>query len=120
MLVAAGSALGGVARWATANVFGRLTGSAFPWGTLFINVVGSLFLGWFATIVGHRFNDASAEKLRLLVAVGFTGAFTTFSTFEWEANELLTTHRILAGGAYVAGSLILGLFAVRLGIALAA
>ncbi len=119
-LVAFGSALGGVARWATQVWFGRLTGPAFPWGTLFINVTGSMFLGWFATIIGHRCSESTAEKLRLLVAIGFTGAFTTFSTFEFEANQLLATHQMVAAAAYVAGSVFLGLVALRLGIALAA
>ena len=123
-LVAFGSALGGVARWGTSVLFARLAGTSFPWGTLFINISGSMFLGWFATALANRWAYAGiaglrAEDLRLLIAVGFTGTFTTFSTFEFEANELLGDGRFWSSAAYAAGSLFLGLLAVRAGIALA-
>jgi hypothetical protein len=78
-LVSLGSALGGLARWGVGLAFGRLFGTWFPWGTLFINVTGSLFLGWFATIVSDRLENGltwiGKDNLQLMVAVGFTGAY---------------------------------------------
>lgn len=123
-LVALGSALGGLARWGMAVALGRLFGPAFPWGTFFINISGSLFLGWFSTLLTDRLlgNGNSwlrADDLRLLVAVGFTGAYTTFSTFEFEAHSLLRDGDHLKGFTYLAGSVFLGLIAVRLGMMLA-
>jgi len=120
-LVAAGSAFGGVARWVTQVVFLRLFGAAFPWGTLFVNVSGSFVLGWFLTSLADRLNVEGwlrSDDLRLLVAVGFTGAFTTFSTFEYETEALATGRSGTAAFAYVAASVLLGLLAVRAGIAL--
>ena len=124
LLVAFGSSLGGLARWAVTAWFGRWFGTAFPWGTLFINLSGSLFLGWFLTALSERLvlSDTSwlrADDLRLMVAVGFTGAYTTFSTFEYEAHGLLGDGDGLAGAAYVAVSVFLGLLAVRCGVLLA-
>lgn len=102
--------------------FGRLVGDSIPWGTLFINVSGSFFLGWFMTNLGQHSSEPAwlrADDLRLLVAVGFTGAFTTFSTFEHEANQLLDSGRWFATAAYAGGSLFIGLLAIRAGVALA-
>ncbi len=123
-LVAFGSALGGLARWGVGLAAARWLGTAFPWGTFAINVSGSLFLGWFATLLSERLSPGDgawlrAEDLRLLVAVGFTGAYTTFSTFEVEAHGLLRDGDGLAGTAYLFASVFLGLLAVRLGVLLA-
>jgi CrcB protein len=124
LLVAFGSSLGGLTRWGVTLGFGRLFGTAFPWGTFFINVSGCLFLGWFATLLTERLTLAEtswlrADDLRLMVAVGFTGAYTTFSTFEYESHSLLRDGDGLVGAAYIALSVFLGLVAVRLGVALA-
>lgn len=122
-LVALGSALGGLARWGVAVCVGRVMGTAFPYGTLLINVSGSLFLGWFLTILETRLlNGVSwlrTDDLRLMIAVGFTGAYTTFSTFEFETHSLFRDGDNLLATAYVAFSLFLGLFAVHLGVMLA-
>jgi CrcB protein len=122
-LVALGSALGGLARWGVGLAVARWLGTAFPLGTLAINVSGSLFLGWFTTLLSdrvlHGVGWLGADDLRLMIAVGFTGAYTTFSTFEYEANGLFTDGRSLAGVVYVVASVVLGLGAVRFGIFLA-
>jgi CrcB protein len=122
--VAVGSAIGGLARWGVGVWFGRWLGTAFPWGTLFINISGSLFLGWFTTVLAERLvlSESSwlrADDLRLLVAYGFTGAYTTFSTFEYETYKLASDGDALAAAAYVALSVFVGLAAVRLGVILA-
>lgn len=123
-LVAFGSALGGLARWGVTVGAARVVGTAFPWGTLLINLIGSSFLGWLTTILSERLAANSwgwlrPEDLRLMVAVGFTGAFTTFSTFEYEAHGLFRDGDSIAGLAYLVGSVCLGLIGVHLGIVLA-
>jgi fluoride exporter len=122
-LVALGSALGGLARWGVGLAAGRWLGTAFPWGTFFINLTGCLLLGWFSTWLGDRLLQGGgwldADGLRLMVAVGFTGAYTTFSTFEFEANGLLKEGDGFLGMTYVFASVFLGLVAVRLGVLLA-
>lgn len=120
-LVALGSAGGGLARWGLGLALARPLGAAFPYPTLLINVSGSLFLGWFAAVLDRKLAPLvglDRDGLHLLLAVGFTGAYTTFSTFELEAHRLLTTGRGLAGTAYLLLSLGLGLLAVQLGAAL--
>jgi CrcB protein len=123
-LVAFGGALGSLLRWGVALAVARLVGTAFPWGTFAINISGCLFLGWFSTILAERVFDnglswINIDNLRPMIAVGFTGAYTTFSTFEYESNQLIQDGDGLKGLTYVFGSAFLGLVAVRLGIMLA-
>jgi CrcB protein len=123
-LVSLGSMLGGLSRWGVGLAFAGLFGKWFPWGTLFINVSGSFFLGWFATLLHERLPEfglpwLSKHHLHLLVAVGFTGTYTTFSTFEYEAHTLFEASESVKGWAYLVVSLVAGLAAVRLGVLLA-
>ncbi len=122
VLVGVGYFLGGIARWAVTLGLGRLIGSAFPVGTFVVNISGCLFLGWLTTMLTERFTAADsvlrAENLRLLLAVGFTGAYTTFSTFEYETHKLLGAGDTIVAAAYVALSVFLGLLAVRCGVML--
>ena len=123
-LVSIGGALGSLLRWGVAVAFARIFGTTFPWGTFFINISGSLFLGWFLTMLGDRIlangeGWIRADDLRLMIAVGFTGAYTTFSTFEFESNKLFEDGDSLKGMIYIIGSVVLGLIAVRLGAILA-
>jgi CrcB protein len=120
-LVALGSAIGGLARWGVGVGAARLLGTAFPWGTFFINLSGSFFLGWFSTIVADRLTGQTLgwirpEDLRLMIAVGFTGAYTTFSTFEYESQNMLKEGNNALAFVYVCASVVLGLLAVRFGI----
>lgn len=124
LLVAFGSSIGGLARWGVTLWFGRWFGAAFPWGTMFINITGSFFLGWFMTILTERLGafrmlGLRADDLRLMIGIGFTGAFTTFSTFEYECHQLFGDGNGLAGAAYVALSVFIGLAAVHAGVVLA-
>jgi CrcB protein len=122
-LVALGSALGGLTRWGVGLAALRLLGKAFPYGTLLINVTGSLFLGWLATYLAGKLAPEQPPRLRedlwLLLGTGFTGAYTTFSTFEYEAHGLFAEGRGAAGAAYLLLSVALGFAAVRLGVLLA-
>ena len=113
---AAGSA-GAMFRFFMATFCGRLFGTSFPYGTFIINITGSLFLGWFLTAIRERV-DVS-DTIRLAVAVGFVGAYTTFSTFAFESNSLLEDGSWIKAMVNVLGSLLAGLVAVRLGVALA-
>ena len=123
-LVSLGGALGALLRWGVGVAAGRWLGTAFPWGTFIINISGSLFLGWFATVLTDRLPQTEGlwlrpDDLRLMIAVGFTGAYTTFSTFEHESHGLLRDGDGLMGLTYMFASVFLGLVAVRLGIFLA-
>lgn len=119
--VAIGSASGGLLRWGIGNLAGSLVGAAFPYGTLLINITGSLFLGWFMTRL-DTWSAASEwftrDHLRLLFAVGVAGGYTTFSTFEWEGYSLIRDNQSMLGTLYLIGSVVIGLIAVRLGVAL--
>ncbi len=97
-----------VVRWATA-----LGAVAFPWGTLAVNVGGSLLAGVAYALLVERF-DAAAEW-RALFMTGFLGGFTTFSAFSLQTLDLVQKDRWLAAGGYVAASLALCLAAVWAG-----
>jgi CrcB protein len=117
-LVAAGSAVGGLARWALHTMAVRLLGFG-PVGTFFINVTGCLLLGWLGTVLAQRLqmhDDANVDNFRLLIGVGFCGAYTTFSTFSVEADELFRYGSLTLGYLYVGLSVLCGLLAVRLGV----
>jgi CrcB protein len=105
---------GAIARLAVGRVCGRAFATNFPIGTMVINISGSLFLGWFLTFVGGRVGIS--ETLRLAIAVGFVGAYTTFSTYMYDSTQLLRGGAILMAMANLIGSLVLGLIAVYLGI----
>src|SRR5436190_23609098 len=108
--------LGAVARFAVAQAFGRWFNIRFPLGTFFINITGSFILGWFSTFVASRH---ISDTTRLAVAVGFVGAYTTFSTLMFETSALADQGANFEAIFNLLGSLILGLVAVRLGMALA-
>ena len=114
--VAAGGALGAAARYGLGGWVQQLTGSDFPWGTLLINVTGSLALGFL--VVWLQAAMASPE-LRAFLTVGVLGGFTTFSTLSYETVAMVHDGEMLRAGTYAAGSLALGVAAAFLGMALA-
>jgi|TARA_B100001079_G_scaffold178897_1_gene153749 CrcB protein len=87
LAIGIGGACGSVSRFLVAREMGRRLGDFLPYGTLAVNVLGSLALGWLATVFLDRPEINNA--LRLGIAVGFLGAFTTFSTFSLESVQLL-------------------------------
>jgi CrcB protein len=117
LVIGLGGALGAVSRYAASGWVQTLTGSFFPWGTVAVNVAGSLALGF--VMVWLQSTTSSAE-LRDLVTVGFLGSFTTFSTFSYETVAMLRDGEWWRAGGYTAGSVVLGLIAVALGAVLAA
>jgi len=114
LLVAAGGALGAVARYAVGDWFTRKLGTRFPWGTFAINASGCLAIGFALTLLEERLPGSRAW--RPLLVVGFLGAYTTFSTFGWEAHGLLRDGEWERASAYLLASVALGLIAVRLGV----
>jgi len=115
LAVAFGGSVGAVLRYALATQIGRLN-TRFPLGTFVINITGSMFLGWFLTYVGrHHVSEAT----RLAIAVGFVGAYTTFSTFMYESNHLADEGAGFESIMNLLGSLIVGIVAVRVGMMLA-
>ena len=117
LLIALGGALGSVARyWVGANVASRL-GIRFPYGTLVVNLTACLMIGFSLTWLGERIELSSAW--RVAVPIGFVGAYSTFSTFEWETLETLRSGAYWMAAVYTAGSVLLGLLGVWCGAAMA-
>ena len=113
LVVAVGGALGAVSRYLATGWVQGLSGDFFPWGTLVVNVLGSLALGF--GLVWLQASVASAEA-RQFVAIGFLGSFTTFSTFSYETVAMLRDGEWWRAGGYVAASVAVGLMAVFLGM----
>jgi CrcB protein len=103
LLVAIGGAVGAPCRYLVDTVVSRRAGTRFPLGTLLVNVLGAALLGGLAARLGH--GGAAYAGL----GVGFCGAFTTFSTFAWEAFALVEDGEGVRSAAYVAASLVLGI-----------
>jgi CrcB protein len=114
-LVALGGALGALARFIIARWVGLLVETRFPLGTFVINVSGSFLLGIIGALVADKVVPES-DAVRLALGVGFLGAFTTFSTFEYETHALFEDGSWLAATTNMFASLFLGLVAVRAGI----
>jgi len=114
--VAAGGALGSVARWALSTFVAHRFGS-WPYGTFLINISGCFLIGLFLTLTGER--ASWPEHLRWLISIGFIGGYTTFSSYEYETYRLFEQGRAPAAIAYVTLSTALGLIAVAMGAALA-
>ena len=109
-----GGAFGAMARFGIARFF---TQSAFPIGTMLINLTGCMFLGWFMTIIGNHVGIFS-EPVRLAIAVGFVGAYTTFSTYMYESDRMVGDGALLRATLYIVGSVTFGLLFMRMGIIL--
>ncbi len=112
LLVALGGALGAVARFAVGTGFARRLGTGWPWGTLFINLTGCFLIALFLSAASER-NISPAW--RYLFPTGFVGAYTTFSTYEYETLGLLRVGQLSGAVAYVVASNVLGFAAVVLG-----
>jgi CrcB protein len=117
LLIALGGSLGSVLRyWVGSTVGGRL-GVRFPFGTLVVNLTACLVIGFALTRFGQRAEISAAW--RYLVAVGFIGAYSTFSSYEWETLSTLRSGAFALASLYAVGSMVLGLVAVWCGAALA-
>ena len=114
-----GSALGGGARYWCSGFAARHFGATFPWGTILVNVVGSLIVGFFATLTGPDGRVFVSTEARQFVMVGLCGGYTTFSTFSLQTLNLVRDGQLAWAAANVALSLILCLLSVWLGHAAA-
>ena len=118
LLVGVGGFLGANVRFVVARLVGALFETRFPLGTFIINMSGSFLLGVLGAIIAQKVLPSS-EALRLALGVGFLGAFTTYSTFEYETHALLEDGSWLLASLNMALSLFVGLLAVRAGIVMA-
>jgi CrcB protein len=114
-----GSALGGMARYWCTGVIPKLAGTSFPWGTLAVNVIGSGFIGFFATLTSPEGRLLVGTLPRQFVMVGICGGFTTFSTLSLETLNLARDGEWLRAGVNAAGSVVCCLLAVWMGSGLA-
>lgn len=117
LLIAVGGALGSIARyWVGSTIAGRM-GSKFPYGTFVINLTACVIIGFSLTYLGKHIELSPAW--RFLVPIGFIGAYSTFSTYEWETLSTLRSGAFALAALYAVGSLIAGLAAVWCGAMLA-
>ncbi|MER3426515.1 MAG: fluoride efflux transporter CrcB [Pyrinomonas sp.] len=114
LTVAVGGALGAILRYYLSGSVLSRAAAPFPTATFVINVSGSFIIGFFLTLVTEHFTVN--PHLRLLVAVGFVGAYTTFSTFEYETARLIEDRNLFHALLYVVLSFAVGLIAVWGGI----
>lgn len=116
LLVAFGGAFGAVCRHLIGVAGLRWLGPSFPWGTMAVNVLGSLAMGIFAGLLASRLGGST--ELRLLVGTGFLGGFTTLSAFSLDAVTLWERGAIGPAAAYVLGSVLLSIAALLAGLAI--
>lgn len=112
--ISLGAIIGANARYLISSWAAERWGASFPYGTLLINLTGSLIVGVFLTFATQR--ALVDPRLRLLIAVGFCGSYTTFSTYTYESINLMLNGSWGAGLLNLLGSSGLGLLAVALGI----
>jgi CrcB protein len=113
--IALGGALGSMARYGASSLAAHLVGETFPWGTLIVNVSGSLVIGFFATLTGPDGRVLVTPDARQFVMVGICGGYTTFSSFSLQTLNLVRDGDALAASGNVLGSVVLCLAFVWLG-----
>lgn len=114
LVVAAGGAIGASARHLANFAALRLLGPSFPWGTMMINILGSLLMGVFVELLARRFG--SSNELRLFVATGILGGFTTFSAFSLDFVVLLERGAVISALGYAIASVVLSISALFVGL----
>ena len=112
-VIALGGALGAVLRYLSVTAALRLLGPGFPYGTLFVNVAGSLIMGFAAAALLERVGN---DRMYLFLMTGVLGGFTTFSAFSLEALYLIERGRVAASVVYIGGSVGLSIFALMIGL----
>ena len=94
--IAIGGAFGAVGRYVSSQWVYGLLGRSFPFGTLFVNIAGSLVMGFLAVVLIERM--VAAPELRAFLMIGFLGSFTTFSTFSLETVNLIASGEVMKAG----------------------
>jgi CrcB protein len=113
LIIGVGGFLGAVARYAIALWIGQKWGRNFPMGTFVINVSGSFLIGLLMVLFTERY--LVNPQWRLLLVVGFLGAYTTFSTFEYETGSLLKDGEWMMALLNIVGSVVAGFVALKMG-----
>jgi CrcB protein len=114
LLVGAGGAVGCIARFLSQQFISRHYPSSFPWGTLLVNIVGCFIIGVVYAL--SEKGSVMSPEWRILLATGFCGGFTTFSSFAYENVALMRDGELLLTFLYIAASIIVGLAGAYLGI----
>jgi CrcB protein len=117
--ISLGGALGTASRYWFSGFVARTVGETFPWGTLLVNVTGSLIIGFFATITGPDGRMFVGSTSRQFVMIGLCGGYTTFSSFSLQTLNLMNDGEWLGAGGNILLSVALCLFAVWAGHMLA-
>jgi fluoride exporter len=117
LIIGIGGFLGANARFLLGGWIAQRYGTSFPYGTMVINVSGSFVIGFFLVLISERF--IVHPNWRLFFAIGFLGAFTTFSTYSFESFALIQQRSFLLALANLLGSVMLGQVAVVAGMTLA-
>ena len=108
-----GGILGTVGRYLLSTAVYRWLGTAFPYGTLVVNLLGALVIGFLATLAEKKF--LLTPEFRMFWMIGFLGAFTTFSSLIYESWKLMQDGQFFLAGANLVGSMVLGLMVFWLG-----
>ncbi len=108
-----GGSIGTIARYLLGGFVYRLAGTSFPYGTLVVNVSGCFILGFLATLADKKF--ILGPDAKILLMIGFCGAFTTFSTLIFESDNLLKNGQAMRAFSNVFVSVVLGLILFRIG-----
>jgi len=116
--ISLGAIAGALSRYYITLWFTKTFGTGFPYGTFFINLTGCCAMGFFVTLVLERIVDIPPE-IRLMVTTGFLGAYTTFSTYGLDTVTLMRDRHLQIATFYWAGSAVLGIISIQLGIFLA-
>ncbi len=116
--VALGGAIGASARYLSGAAILRAFGSGFPYGTMFVNIVGSFLMGLLAIWLMERM-DGSFSRYAPFLMTGVLGGFTTFSAYSLDALYLMERGRYMSASIYMGGSVVLAIAALFLGMTLA-
>ena len=114
VMVGIGGFLGAVARFWLGGYIGNRMGTRFPYGTFIINCSGSFVIGFIVTLLAERTHWS--PNWRYLIPIGFVGAYTTFSTFEYETFRALQEGSVIIAGLNVVASVLVGFVAVWMGV----
>jgi len=114
--IALGGGLGAVSRHLVGESTKRAFGAGFPYGTMTVNILGSLLMG---LLIGWLVTKEGGENLKLFLATGFLGGFTTFSAFSLDAINLLERKAYTPFFTYVGGSVIVAILALWIGLMIA-
>ncbi len=114
-LVGLAGAMGALARYAVSVFVASRSGTRFPWGTLYINISGALVIGFLAGLAARK---VLSLPLQTVLATGFLGGYTTFSTFTWEGMQLWRGGNHRQSLLYLGGNVVPGLLAAALGLVL--